>query len=116
MSTLDYTDTESEVCFIDQNLILENPKAYLKSNKGHQATAGKTWTDDDCRLFAQSLRLYGKNYHKISEQFPERTFASVSNHIYKFKKKYKSDPDQCKLDGYDDILAILEGPNYQSSI
>ena len=66
-------------------------KASKSSKEKSTATLkkkGGIWTDDEHKKFIEAVRIYGKNWSKITEYIGTREKALVASHAQNFRRKF----------------------------
>ena len=64
------------------------------------------WTDEEHTSFLEGLRLYGKDWGKVTEHIGTRSRALVASHAQSFRRHLAKDPT---IEGAD-LIQILEAP------
>ena len=62
------------------------------------------WMPDEHSRFLEGLRLYGKNWKKVTEHVGTRTRPLIASHAQQFKNKVRKFPG---IEGAD-LLEVLE--------
>ena len=65
------------------------------------------WGPDEKDRFAEGVRIYGKDFEKITEHVGTRSLSQVRNYCRPFK--------QNEVLTHPDLIAILEGPPYRGA-
>jgi len=64
------------------------------------------WSDEEHHNFVNAVRLYGKDFTKITEAVGGRSKHKVQNYAHNLKQRFFLNPEHEDAD----ILPILEGP------
>lgn len=69
------------------------------------------WDSDEHERFIEAVRLFGKNWPKITEHVATRSRQSIYSHAQKFKKRVEKEP---LIEGSDVIGILCKKDHHQA--